>query len=113
MPSKRVWRTRAPLLLLVVAGACIRPPPAPAPPAPVAAAAETRTGVFHTVWGEAPRYFVTDDEGRTTELVFGDEVVRAHGGARALDRRRVVVTGAARAAGLFGATSITPTERPR
>lgn len=51
------------------------------------------TGWFQTVWGDTPHYMVVDDAGRSTELLLSEEVTRTLGGARALDRKKVKVTG--------------------
>jgi M6 family metalloprotease-like protein len=63
--------------------------------------AQERTGSFHVVWVDAPRgqrppapqYVLVDAQGRSTRLVVDDAVLRTAGGARALDRRRVSLTG--------------------
>lgn len=61
--------------------------------APAAAASVTLTGWFQTVWGDAPHYLVVDDAGRSTELLLSAEIAQPLGGARALDRKKVKVTG--------------------
>jgi M6 family metalloprotease-like protein len=80
--------------------------------------AQERTGSFHVVWVDPPRgqrpptplYTLVDAQGRATRLVVDDAVLRAAGGARALDRRRVsisgsVLSGAAPSAGASSATT--------
>ena len=65
--------------------------------------AQDRTGSFHVVWVDPPRgqrppaplYALVDAQGRSTRLVVDDAVLHAAGGARALDRRRVSVSGSA------------------
>lgn len=88
----------AALLPLVLAAACVRLRPAAAAqdgPAAVAGPAQTVSlrGWLSLVWGGEVRYFLTDEAGKTTELLMDEELMRAHGGPLKLDRTRVAVTG--------------------
>ena len=63
-------------------------------------AQEIVEGWFHTVWGieqDRPgvniQYMLTEPGGRTHHLRVGDQVTAPHGGALALDRKRVSVRG--------------------
>jgi hypothetical protein len=77
--------------------------------------AQERTGWLHTVYVDPPRgqrppaplVGVVDAQGRFTRLVVDDAVLRAAGGARALEGRRVSVDGAP-AAGVAPAPGISP-----
>lgn len=68
----------------------------------VSLSAQERTGWFHTVYLDPPRgqrppaplYGLVDAQGRFTRLVVDDALLRAAGGPRALNRRRVALTGA-------------------
>lgn len=72
------------------------------------------SGWFHTIWVDpharrqppAPVYMLIDDAGRWTRLGLDDAALRAAGGSRALDRRRVTVSGSVVAP---APTSSTPT----
>jgi acetylornithine deacetylase/succinyl-diaminopimelate desuccinylase-like protein len=61
--------------------------------ASAAAGEVTLRGWFHIIWGNDARYFLTDDGGKTHELLLDEELTRPHGGPLALDRKRVVVVG--------------------
>lgn len=61
----------------------------------------TITGTLTTIYGDAPPgangavntlFFITDDQGTQTQLDISEAVLRAAGGALALDRQRVTVT---------------------
>jgi len=80
--------------------------------------AQSRSGWFHVLYVDPPRgqrppaplHGLVDAQGRWTSLVIDDAVLRAAGGPRALDGRRVSVsgnplTGATPAAGVSTATS--------
>lgn len=49
------------------------------------------SGWFNIVWNDRPHYFLADGRGSMTELLLDEDLVRPLGGARALDRKRVVV----------------------
>lgn len=51
------------------------------------------TGWFTTVWNGDPRYFITDDHGRTTRMLLDADLGRPYGGLLELDRTRVTITG--------------------
>lgn len=67
---------------------------------PARAQQVTLSGWFHVVWedaGRSPvpdgqRFFLVDGTGRSFELALDEADLRAVGGARAIDRQRVVVT---------------------
>ena len=77
--------------------------------------AQERTGWLHTVYVDPPRgqrppaplIGLVDAQGRFTRLVVDDAVVRAAGGSRALEGRRVTVDGAP-VAGVAPAPGISP-----
>lgn len=86
------------LLTLVIGSACAGPEPRVAETEPdagavVATQSHSLTGWFHIIWGEAPNYFVTDSAGVMTRLLLEESLAAPHGGTRALDRKRVRVTG--------------------
>lgn len=107
-PESRVWRAsaarpprfarsclRLALLLAGIAGTLAWGPPA-------AAAQGTVTGEFYLVWRVAEdarepvqvSYQLADDQGTVYDLELHPEAARAYGGALALNRRRVTVSGA-------------------
>ncbi|HXJ83272.1 MAG TPA: hypothetical protein VMS64_31885, partial [Candidatus Methylomirabilis sp.] len=60
------------------------------------------SGSFHAIFGDAPSgsgaaavagYVLIDDQGHTTELIVDEQALRAIGGPRVVNHRRVVVTG--------------------
>lgn len=65
-------------------------------------AAETRSGIFTTIWGDSigaeeiapvvPRFFLSDESG-TVELIIEPHVLRIAGGINALNKKRVSITG--------------------
>lgn len=55
-------------------------------------------GWFHVIWNDRPHYVLIDDQGRSTQLVLDEAVVKPFGGPRALNRKRVKVTGVPEAA---------------
>jgi hypothetical protein len=60
----------------------------------VSASAElSLAGWFHVIWGDGATYQLTTEAGKSFTLLVSDELLQAQGGARALDRRRVVVVG--------------------
>ena len=98
------WIMRASVALSAFVTLCVTPA--------ALVAQSARSGWFHVIWvdpprGERPRapiYGLVDDQGSWTNLQLDEAVIRAAGGVRALDRRRVSVsgelmTGAAAAAG--------------
>ena len=93
-------------LVLIAAGASSLP-------------AQERTGWFHTVYVDPPRaqrppapmYGLVDAQGRWTRLVVDDAQLRAAGGARALESRRVSLSGDP-VPGAAPAPGVSPTMRP-
>ena len=51
------------------------------------------TGIFTTVWNGEAHYFITDEQGQTTQLLLEEAVARPLGGPLALDRKRVTILG--------------------
>jgi len=51
------------------------------------------TGWLTIIWNGEPQYLLTDDEGRTTELLINDILIKKLGGPLSLDRTRVTVVG--------------------
>lgn len=64
-------------------------------------------GWFTTIWGNQPRYFVTDDRERQVELLLDEEITNPLGGPLTLDRQIVTVIGNELEPGLVHPTSIT------
>lgn len=69
------------------------PPPVDLSTAPDDQQVVTLTGMFHTVWNGEPRYFLTDEQGTTTELLLDEALARPYGGTIAIDRKRVRIQG--------------------
>ena len=70
--------------------------PAPTPTLEPAAAPGGQveiTGWFTTVWNGEAQYFITDEQGQTTQLLLEEAVARPLGGPLALDRKRVTILG--------------------
>jgi M6 family metalloprotease-like protein len=75
------------------------PQPAPNP----TALTETRSGMFTTVWGDPlptetdasaiQKYFLTDENGKTVELIIAPDILQRAGGVNALNGQRVIITG--------------------
>ena len=78
-----------PLLVLVSTGV----------PRPAVAQQVSLSGAFHTVWGDPPagvpqiRYTLVDDQGRVTELLVDEALLRPLGGRAAVNRKRVTIVG--------------------
>lgn len=53
----------------------------------------TMSGWFHIIWNGAPRYRLVDDEGEWADLLIDERVLRDVGRPRAMDRKRVRITG--------------------
>ena len=53
----------------------------------------TLSGWFHVIWNGEPRFILVDDRGVATRLVIDEPVMRASGGPRGLDRKRVTIEG--------------------
>ncbi len=51
------------------------------------------SGWFTTIWNDKPHYFLTDDQGRLTELLLDAEMTKPFGGPLAFNRKRVKVVG--------------------
>lgn len=69
-------------------------------------AQQSVSGWFHVIHGDPEgggpptiEYFITDEEGRMRPLDLDPEIFRSQGGAQALDRRRVTLSGSRRGAG--------------
>jgi M6 family metalloprotease-like protein len=78
---------------------------------------ESFSGRFHIIYGDAPAgsglpstsgYVLVDDQDQAIELLFGDQSLRALGGARAINHRRVTVTGQAAVVPLAGVQTVLP-----
>jgi len=63
---------------------------------------ESFSGWFHIIFGDAPAgsgvpgisgFVLVDDQGQARELLVDEQALRALGGARAINHRRVTVTG--------------------
>jgi hypothetical protein len=67
--------------------------PAPADRAQCVSALVTVTGWLTTVWGVAPRYWITDEHGQAMEVLLSEELARPFGGPQALDRQRLTIVG--------------------
>ena len=53
----------------------------------------TLSGWFHVIRNGEARFFLVDDGGVATRLVIDEPVMRAFGGPRGLDRKRVTIEG--------------------
>lgn len=53
----------------------------------------TLTGWLHVIWNGEPRFMLIDDRGIAVRVVIDPDLARALGGARSLDRQRVVIAG--------------------
>ena len=51
------------------------------------------SGWFTVVWNDRTRYFLTDDQGRWTELLLDEEMAKPLGGPLAFNRKRVKIVG--------------------
>lgn len=51
------------------------------------------SGWLNVIWNGEPRFILVDDQGVATRLVIDEALTKPFGGIRALNRRRVVVTG--------------------
>lgn len=78
---------------------------------------ESFSGWFHIIYGDAPAgsgvpatsgYVLVDDHDQTIELLLDEQALRALGGARAINHRRVTVTGQAVMASLAGVQAALP-----
>jgi len=62
----------------------------------LAAAANNRvslSGWLHVIWNGEPRFMLVDDQGMATRLVLDGDLMRAFGGARGLNQKRVTLEG--------------------
>ena len=109
MPQRRrSVRARAAFVLLVGAGCAT--PPQPSTPATPSAEEAALTGVFHVIWGDTAHFFVTDPQGRTTELLIAEALMEPYGGPRGLMGHHVRIGGYHAAAGA-GPLQVTTIER--
>jgi hypothetical protein len=53
----------------------------------------TLAGWLHVIWNGEPRVMLVDDQGSARPLIIADGLVQPLGGLRALNQRRVVITG--------------------
>jgi hypothetical protein len=53
----------------------------------------TLTGWFHVIWNGEPRFMLVDDRGVATRLLLDPVLTRPFGGPRAINGRRVTITG--------------------
>lgn len=84
-------------------------------PALVALVVLSLTGWLHVIWNGEPRFVLIDDRGVATRILIDPALARSFGGMRALDQKRVTITGepAADQPGTVRALSVEPaTERP-
>lgn len=51
------------------------------------------SGWFTVIWNDRTRYFLIDDQGRSTELLMNEEIAKPLGGLLALNRKRVKIVG--------------------
>ena len=67
------------------------------------------SGWFTVVWNDRTRYFLTDDQGRWTELLLDEEMAKPLGGPLAFNRKRVKIVGERvdRPSGVIRVVSIT------
>jgi hypothetical protein len=85
---------RDPLQLSDSAGATAPTPQAASPSrANSSSTTEPRSleGWLSIVWNEYPHFFLTDDDGRTVEILLDEQLTTPLGGPLALDRSRVIV----------------------
>jgi hypothetical protein len=50
-------------------------------------------GWLHVIWNGEPRVMLVDDQGAAHRVVIADRLARPLGGLRALNQRRVMITG--------------------
>jgi hypothetical protein len=50
-------------------------------------------GWLHVIWNGEPRVMLVDDQGAAYRVVIDDGLTRSFGGLRALNQRRVAITG--------------------
>ena len=75
--------------LIACAGQTVRTQPTPQ----TTGQTVTLQGRLHVVWNHAPRYFLIDSEGRSTELAMEPGQIEALGGPLSVDGRLVAVRG--------------------
>jgi len=51
------------------------------------------TGWLHIIWNGEPRFMLIDDRGAATRVLIDPVFARPFGGARALNQKRVTITG--------------------
>lgn len=51
------------------------------------------SGWFTVIWNDRTRYFLSDDQGRWTELLLDEKMLKPLGGPLALNRKRVKIVG--------------------
>ncbi len=51
------------------------------------------TGWLHVIWNGEPRFVLIDDSGVATRVVIDPALARPFGGPRALNQKRVTITG--------------------
>ena len=51
------------------------------------------TGWLHIIWNGEPRFMLIDDRGAATRVLIDPVLARPFGGARALDQKRITITG--------------------
>lgn len=68
---------------------------APCTSAPPAAESQeiSLSGWFTVIWNDRTHYYLSDGQGRLTELLLDEETVKSLGGPLALNRKRVKVVG--------------------
>jgi len=65
----------------------------PAGAALVGLALLSLTGWLHVIWNGEPRFVLIDDRGAATRVVIDPLLARPFGGPRALNQKRVTITG--------------------
>jgi hypothetical protein len=62
-------------------------------PTAVASSRVSLSGRIHIIWNGGTRIMLVDDQGMATRLVVDETLLRAFGGARGLNQKRVTITG--------------------
>ena len=73
-------------------------PDSQAAPPPAEALQVSLSGWFTVIWNDTTHYFLTDDQGRWTELLLDEQMTKPFGGPLALNRKRVKILGVSVAA---------------
>lgn len=112
------WFGTLSLVLVVLASACERSASGPGDAGDrglSTAGSESIEGTFHVKWGDPPsgppvmKYSVTDNSGRTLEVVVDEGLLAANGGMLELNGKRVRVSGSLLSWGALQAETLTET----